>query len=1695
MQRSLDDAHKYENVLTLGDTGSTRCCISEDFYRDSPALRKYPFRPLTTRGTAINGTKVLTIGICEVPFRINGTYMRMNCRVVKGLVQPFILGWDFFSKYSAKLNAQEGLLEFANFSPVSLVKNSDFLSGCYYRVHEDLTVPANSKMHKLVELMADKEHVQKASKTVVTEPFANVGSDVWSCRVASEVNDCMFLTEFVNCSEYPVKLEAGRVLGRADFCDPSTFDEQAMETEMYNSYVSEDSAYESGSDGSESGSDEEECDEIVCDAPPSSPPKSLPEHHEMVTAGFNRSLEPPQPQDTPPPKPLKRGIPQGAKPLKVCYKKLAKKAVPYKKELQHLLEVKHEEALSKHDRDYGKTSLIQYRAHLKDPSAPPIAVPPYRTRPELRETIDEQAWEMIADGLVSHSKSAYSAPILLARKKCGGWRFLTDFRKVNDQCDKVVFPLPRIEDSLQKLDSPCIFSCMDLTKGFWQIPIHPDDRKYFAFSTENMHLEYLVAPMGAKNSPSYLSALMQLVLRGLPVQHIVSYLDDILVASSSMEQHLEHLDLVLTALEKAGLKLNPSKCSFAQDSVVCLGHKLSAEGVSPDPANVEKIRSWKAPENVKRLRSFLGLTGYYRQFVKDYSKVAQCLTDLTKDDVDWSWTPAHQEAFEFLRDTLTSDKIMSYPDFSKPFIVKSDASHSAIGYVLTQKADGKEKVILYGSKKLDRTQQNWSTYDREFFALLCAIRANAHYLRHAAFIAITDHRPLLAWKRMDSKKDPTGRRTRWAIELNTYEFELIYKKGRAHADADAMSRRGDDDDEVAVDSEEFFAFLGMACEDEYSAVKLNALSEEIDRLRVAQDDDPTISAARSFVRNRKKIPSSFPDAWYRNNSRWFIVRDGILYKKAYSETVHLKILQAVIPPTLTKVVMEDLHGSYMAGHPGIEKMLLSVKRYAVWPSINKDVKQFVADCVVCDQETEPTPANRTPRIPIKAENVWDHLICDLISLPVGSLGFHYVLVFVDVFSGYVKLYKLRDKHTKGVCKALEDITCTIGPPRLLTSDNGGEFTSDLLKEMCQVKGIQKRTSVSYRPQSNSPVERFNRTLISGLKKRLIQYGHSWVSHLPYVEWSYNNSPRHNTKMTPYFLVYGREAPLPLHAEPKPDSSVKDPNSKRFLEEVKRRTKEITDEARKRIEAKSAKDVEAYNKKAKHDPLVPGEMVYERVPDGTRDKLQSKWSGLLKVLRRRSGPSGEPGTTYVCERPSGEHVKRNYEQLKRSKARDPPLEDPSLVAPSRPSSAAPAAPPSPLVPAIPPAPSYYPSVLAAAAAFRAAHLRARAPAAPVAVPPLPAAPVAVPPLPAAPAPFAPSITSHAALCAAPLAAPLMAPAALPPPASPPASARAGSPPRLPASPPANEASVDPRPGLPPVTGPRRFPAPLDPDSALVDERLVWPPEGSEEVGGNGNEDSSPGPANQAGPSGLPKVRSISLISFDESPDGVALPEAAAAAKRPSRVKRGRPPSPSNRLTRLGLQQLRQRETAKSAVGKIAATVGAASEGSLLNIPEADESHPEAGDSHPDVFAPFGEDDLVRADIRMESFDKNPIEDLGKSSSDAEVPHPSLDHPATTELGAVDAPHAAVGPLPSWNPEMTDDRPAMAPSSTSADDNQATSRSSSILRPFNYFFGTRGDGAIPSTSGAATTAAPTEVVDSPLEDPFELEPQTSSTPKDD
>ena len=1145
----------------------------------------------------------------------------MNCRIVRNLVYDFVLGWDFFSKYECSIHPSEGVLKFEN-DIIKLEPSTMEISSTYFCLTEDTVVPADSKMVTQAAFYIDPHGYVPTSDTVLVEPPYGNNALVAVARTLSRVQDGRFPVEILNPYPCSMMVKANSILGQVSFTTDDHLAGSSMETEMTVEY---DSGYES--EGSNAPEDEAERG------------KSTSEK-ESASATLDSSTT--SPKERPPPKPI------------IDYSNIADDAKPQLDQLKELLEVKHAKVFSTDDRDRGKTDLVEYHANIKP--GPPINVKPYRATPEMQKIMDKEVHEMLADGLVSHSTSPYSAPVLLVAKKTPGqWRFVTDFRRVNARCERVVYPLPRIDDALQKLNEPKFFSTMDLQKGFWQVPIAKEDRKYFAFSTGSLHVEYNVMPMGALNSSSTMQALMALVTRGLPIENIICFLDDILVASATMEEHLEHLGLILGAIERAGLKLNSKKCLFAQASVSCLGHRLSRDGIGPDPVNLDKIRKWRPPKNRTEVRQFLGLTGYYRCMIKDYSKIACPLTNLTKKDKDWSWTDEHQKAFETLRDYLTSSTIMCYPDFSKPFWVKSDASGSSVGFVLTQMHDKKEKVVAYGSKKLTETQTRYCTYDREFFGILTAVRTYSHYLRYSHFYVITDHRPLLSLKTIDPKSDATGRRVRWSIELNLYDFEVIYKKGKRHSDADAMSRNTDHDD--FAEEEEFAGFMlegegdlyflmGMDDYDATTAVELIAIDESRKKLAEAQDGDPTIREVKRLVKLCQTPTSDLP-LFYKKEFKRFAIKDNILFRKVIDGPSGLPVLQAIIPPSLVPEVLQDAHGHKLAGHPGHQKMVEKLQRNVIWPGIYPDCKRVVKKCHSCDRNAVQNPKPKTELQSMNPSYVFEHVCCDLITL-TPSQGYNYVCVFMDVFSKHVACYKMRDKTTKSYARALEDYVTHHGCPQKLSSDNGPEFCSDLVNALTQIMGIKKRTSVVYRPQSQGNVERWNRTLIKDLRTRLDKSGDAWPDHLNYVAMAYNATPTSRTGQTPNMVFYGRELPIPTFTDFSVNT-LREKTVQEYVKKAKECVRLVHDAVRSESKKRSDKVAEAYNKKAKHKPLTKGELVfYEEIPQNL-NKLSIPFTGPVEVTERHRNAQGGPGTTYTLKFEGGETMKRNYEQLKRAQA--------------------------------------------------------------------------------------------------------------------------------------------------------------------------------------------------------------------------------------------------------------------------------------------------------------------------------------------------------------------------------------------------------------------------------------------------------------
>jgi hypothetical protein len=432
----------------------------------------------------------------------------------------------------------------------------------------------------------------------------------------------------------------------------------------------------------------------------------------------------------------------------------------------------------------GKTDIYQHTIDVKD--AKPIKLHPYRTSPRHLNFLKEEIERMITNGLIKKSFSPWSAPTVVVNKKNGKFRLCIDYRKLNAVTKPDAYPVPRIADMLDALGHSAFFSTLDLASGFWQVEVAAKDREKTAFTTPFGIYEFLVMPFGLINAPATFQRVMDRVFHEVAWKFVLVYVDDIIIYSKTREEHENHLRVVFTLLRNAGLKINLEKCDFFRTRLAFLGHIITVEGITPDPAKIEKVKSYPVPRDKTNVRAFLGLASYYRRFVREFSTVAKPLHNLTKRDVAFEWKNEHQSAFDVLKGRLTSAPIMTYPDFSKQFILATDASDCGIGAVLSQKdTENHEHPVAYASRLLSSTEQNYTVVERECLAAIWAVRHFRHYLHGPKFDLYTDN---LALTWLKNRPQPKGRIARWIFELSEYDYEIIHKQGRLNANADTLSR-------------------------------------------------------------------------------------------------------------------------------------------------------------------------------------------------------------------------------------------------------------------------------------------------------------------------------------------------------------------------------------------------------------------------------------------------------------------------------------------------------------------------------------------------------------------------------------------------------------------------------------------------------------------------------------------------------------------------------------------------------------------------------------------------------------------------------------------------------------------------------------------------------------------------------------------
>ncbi|TLX69919.1 hypothetical protein E9993_22690, partial [Labilibacter sediminis] len=424
---------------------------------------------------------------------------------------------------------------------------------------------------------------------------------------------------------------------------------------------------------------------------------------------------------------------------------------------------------------------VEFRIDLV-PGAAPIARTPYRLAPAEMKEMMGQLQELLDKGFIRPSTSPWGAPVLFVKKKDGSMRMCIDYRELNKVTIKNKYPLPRIDDLFDQLQGASYFSKIDLRSGYHQLKVYNDDIPKTAFRTRYGHYEFLVMPFGLTNAPAIFMDMMNRVCRSMLDKSVIVFIDDILVYSKTENDHALHLREVLELLRQEKLYAKFSKCEFWLRQVQFLGHVVSGDGISVDPMKIEAIKNWEAPRNASEIRSFLGLAGYYRRFIKDFSKIAVPLTSLTRKDVKFEWCEAQEKAFTTLKECLTHAPVLSLPEGEEDFVVYSDASKFGLGCVLMQRG----KAIAYASRQLKEYEKNYPTHDLELAAVVFALKIWRHYLYGTKFQLYTDHKSL---KYIFSQQTLNMRQQRAMELIKDYDCEILYHPGKANVVADALSRK------------------------------------------------------------------------------------------------------------------------------------------------------------------------------------------------------------------------------------------------------------------------------------------------------------------------------------------------------------------------------------------------------------------------------------------------------------------------------------------------------------------------------------------------------------------------------------------------------------------------------------------------------------------------------------------------------------------------------------------------------------------------------------------------------------------------------------------------------------------------------------------------------------------------------------------
>lgn len=729
------------------------------------------------------------------------------------------------------------------------------------------------------------------------------------------------------------------------------------------------------------------------------------------------------------------------------------------------------------ERVKAEKPLINFKAEIRLKVDKIFSSTPQRLSAFEKRELDKIVRDLLEKRIIRESDSPYSSRVVLTRKRNNTYRMCVNYKPLNKIVERNHFPMPVIEDQVAKLQGKRYFTSLDLKNGFYHVSLTEDSKKYTSFVTDSGQFEFNRLPFGYANSPALFVKFITKVLDPyIRDGRVIVFIDDMLIASNNLDEHFEVLKEVLETLADNHLELQFAKCQFVKTRIEYLGYDVQYNQIKPSDRHIESIRNYPVPSSRKSLQRFLGLVNYFRKFIKGFNVQAAQLYELLKEDKEFVLTPESIQAIECLKSALIAKPVLCIYSPGAETELHTDASSVGFGGILLQrqKFDNQMHPVMYHSRKTTLAESKLHSFELETLAIVYCLQRFRVYLFGQKFTLITDCNSL---KQTLERKDVNAKISRWAMYLEQYDFEIVHRPGTRMQHADALSRSNI---HTLVEEGDFNIFENA--------------------LYVAQLSDPAISKIKQSLEIQ-------PTDSYE-------VRNAILYKVIGAKSL------VYVPEQMIQSVINKFHNQM--GHFGVDKVCELIKRAYWFPKMREKVQNHVKFCITC---ISYNPRNKRydgnlfevdkPRVPFEVIHV-DHLG----PLERSKGKNEHILAIVDAFTKFTKLYPTKTTNSKEVMKSLRSYFYGYSTPKVLVSDRGTAFTSNVFEKFVNDHGIKHIKVATACPKANGQVERYNKTIVPLLSKMMEESTKDWDTVLIDVEFMLNNTINRSTGKTASTLLFG-----------------------------------------------------------------------------------------------------------------------------------------------------------------------------------------------------------------------------------------------------------------------------------------------------------------------------------------------------------------------------------------------------------------------------------------------------------------------------------------------------------------------------------------------------------------------------------------------